>query len=104
MRTVAMAKTTPKCGVKQLKICIIGAGMGGLACALALAKAGFERIEVFEFASNLGFVGAGIQLAPNMTRILDRLGVWGEIEKEAVVLNETSIRRKYRVDSPRTGY
>jgi len=66
--------------------------MGGLTCALALAKAGFENIEVYEYASNLGFVGAGIQLAPNMARILDRLGVWRDIEKEAVVLNETSIR------------
>ena len=66
--------------------------MGGLTCALALAKAGFEIIEVYEYASNLGFVGAGIQLAPNMARILDRLGVWEDIEKEAVVLNETSIR------------
>jgi salicylate hydroxylase len=69
--------------------------MGGLTCALASAKAGFQNIEVYEFASNLGFVGAGIQLAPNMARILDRLGVWREIEKEAVVLNETSIRRAY---------
>lgn len=67
--------------------------MGGLSSALALAKAGFENIEVYEYASNLGFVGAGIQLAPNMARILDRLCVWRDIEKEAVVLNETSIRR-----------
>jgi salicylate hydroxylase len=67
--------------------------MGGLTCALALAKAGFENIEVYEYASNLGFVGAGIQLAPNMARILDRLGVWRDIEKEAVVLDETSIKR-----------
>ena len=68
-------------------------GMGGLTCALALAKAGFQIIEVYELASNLGFVGAGIQLAPNMVRILDRLGVWKDIEREAVVLNETSVRR-----------
>ena len=64
-----------------------------MTCALALAKAGFENIEVYEYASNLGFVGAGIQLAPNMARILDRLGVWRDIEKEAIVLNETSIKR-----------
>ena len=68
--------------------------MGGLACALALAKQGFTHIEVYESASNLGFVGAGIQLAVNLIRILDRLGCWSEIEKEAVELEETSIRRK----------
>ena len=66
--------------------------MGGLACALALAKQGFTHVEVYEAASNLGFVGAGIQLAVNMVRILDRLGCWSEIEKEAVDLEETSIR------------
>ena len=66
--------------------------MGGLATALALAKQGFRQIDVFESASNLGFVGAGIQLAPNMARILDRLGVWSEIEREAVDLKATSIR------------
>lgn len=78
--------------VLNLKICIIGAGMGGLTTALALAAAGFRDIEVFESASDLGFVGAGIQMAPNMARILDHLGVWQEIASEAVVLNETSIR------------
>ena len=95
---------------KDLHIAIIGAGkshgvvillleltkklgMGGLACALALVKQGFTRIEVYEAASNLGFVGAGIQLAPNMARILDKLGCWADIEKEAVDLKETSIRR-----------
>ncbi|KAK4991277.1 hypothetical protein LTR66_006590, partial [Elasticomyces elasticus] len=67
--------------------------MGGLACALALAKQGFKNIQVYEYASNLGFVGAGIQLAPNMARILDRLGVWSEIEKEATNILETSIRQ-----------
>ena len=68
--------------------------MGGLATALALAKQGFTKIDVYEAASNLGFVGAGIQLAPNMARILDRLGVWKEIEAEAVDLKETFIKRE----------
>ena len=67
--------------------------MGGLATALACAQKGFKNIDVYETASNLGFVGAGIQLAPNMARILDRLGVWSDIEKEAVDLKETSIRQ-----------
>ncbi|KAI9730283.1 MAG: hypothetical protein M1818_008186 [Claussenomyces sp. TS43310] len=78
---------------KDLRVAVIGAGMGGLACALALAKQGFTHIDVYEAASNLGFVGAGIQLAPNMARILDRLGCWADVEKEAVDLKDTSIRR-----------
>ncbi|KAF2769825.1 FAD/NAD(P)-binding domain-containing protein [Teratosphaeria nubilosa] len=79
--------------VLDLEIAIVGAGMGGLATALALAKQGFRNIDVYETASNLGFVGAGIQLAPNMARILDRLGVWKDIEREAVDLKNTSIRQ-----------
>ena len=58
--------------------------MGGLTCALALAKRGFKNIDVYEYASDLGFVGAGIQLAPNMARVLDHLGVWKAIEAEKV--------------------
>ncbi|RJE18356.1 monooxygenase [Aspergillus sclerotialis] len=77
---------------KDLRIAILGAGMGGLTCALALAKEGFKHIEVYEYASDLGFVGAGIQMAPNMARVLDRLGVWAGIEREAVDIKETSVR------------
>lgn len=68
--------------------------MGGLASALALAKNGFTNIHVYETASDLGFVGAGIQLAVNMARILDRLDCWSQIEKEGTDIQETSIRRK----------
>jgi salicylate hydroxylase len=67
--------------------------MGGLACALALANKGFANIHVYENASNLGFVGAGIQLAPNLARILDQFGVWAPIEAEATDVTETSIRQ-----------
>jgi salicylate hydroxylase len=66
--------------------------MGGLASALALAKSGHTSITVYETAPGLGFVGAGIQLAPNMARILDRLGCWKQIASEAVQCSETSIR------------
>ncbi|KAF2846468.1 salicylate hydroxylase-like protein [Plenodomus tracheiphilus IPT5] len=77
---------------EKLRIAVIGAGMGGLAAALSLAKAGHKNITVYEHASNMGFVGAGIQLAPNMARILDRLGCWEAIEAEAVQCANTSIR------------
>ena len=66
--------------------------MGGLACALALAKKGFKDVNVYENASGLGFVGAGIQLAPNLVRILTRLECWSQVEDEATDVRETSIR------------
>ncbi|KAI1365485.1 FAD/NAD(P)-binding domain-containing protein [Xylaria arbuscula] len=78
--------------VKDLRISIIGAGMGGLACALAFAKKGFKKIDVYEQASNLGFVGAGIQLAPNLARVLDRWGCWAKIHAEATTVTSSSIR------------
>ncbi|KAF2126129.1 FAD/NAD(P)-binding domain-containing protein [Dothidotthia symphoricarpi CBS 119687] len=76
----------------NLRIAVIGAGMGGLSTALSLAKAGHKNITVYENASNLGFVGAGIQLAPNMAKILDRLGCWQKIAAEAVQCANTYIR------------
>jgi salicylate hydroxylase len=66
--------------------------MGGLATALALAKSGHKNITIYETAPGMGFVGAGIQLAPNMARILDRLGCWKQIADEAVQCGDTYIR------------
>ena len=73
--------------------------MGGLTTALALAKEGFKNIGVYEYAPDLGFVGAGIQLAPNMARILNRLGVWQDIATHATSLAEISIRGRKQVHS-----
>ena len=70
-------------------------GMGGLCSALALAREGYHNIDIYEYAPNLGFVGAGIQMAPNLARILDKLGVWNEILSESVQINETSVLGMY---------
>src|SRR6266853_1283394 len=75
-----------------LRVAIVGAGMAGLATALALAREGFENIDIFETASDLGFVGAGIQVAPNLSRVLQNLGVWDLLKDDAVEVKETSIR------------
>jgi salicylate hydroxylase len=75
-----------------LRIAIPGGGMAGLATALSLAQKGFEHIDIYETASNLGFVGAGIQVAPNLSRVLKSLGVWDHIKEDAVEVKETSIR------------
>lgn len=55
-------------------VAIIGAGLGGLTCALALARAGRE-VVVYEQAPQLGEVGAGITLSPNSSRIMIALGL-----------------------------
>jgi salicylate hydroxylase len=52
---------------------VVGAGIGGLAAALALARRGFG-VDVFERAPALQEFGAGLQLSPNATRALARLG------------------------------
>ncbi|WP_048441825.1 FAD-dependent monooxygenase [Caenimonas sp. SL110] len=53
---------------------IAGGGIGGLAAALACARAGWEPL-VFEQAHELSEVGAGIQLGPNATRLLHAWGL-----------------------------
>lgn len=68
--------------------------MGGLASALAFARKGFKHIDVYENAPNLGFVGAGIQMPPNVICVLDHLGCWAEIEKDCTDVKATSIRRE----------
>ncbi|KAJ7230358.1 hypothetical protein GGX14DRAFT_582956 [Mycena pura] len=75
-----------------LHIAIVGAGMSGLATALALAQSGFTHVSVYETARDLGFVGAGIQVAPNLARQLQRLGVWEHLATDAVDLEESSVR------------
>ena len=56
------------------KIGIIGGGIGGIATALALRQAGVDAV-VYEKASRLQEVGAGMMLWPNATRVLRELGL-----------------------------
>ncbi|GAA1963923.1 FAD-dependent oxidoreductase [Agromyces allii] len=58
-----------------MKIVIIGAGIGGLATALSLGRAGFEDVTVIERASELRPLGVGINLLPHAVRELTELGL-----------------------------
>lgn len=59
-------------------VLVVGGGIGGLTTALCVARRGLS-VRVLEQASAYGEIGAGIQLAPNATRVLGRLGLLDRI-------------------------
>ena len=68
-----------------MRIAIIGGGIGGLAAALFLRKAGLEA-TVYEQAAALHAVGAGVVVSPNMVRPLAALGLADKLDAFAVRL------------------
>jgi 2-polyprenyl-6-methoxyphenol hydroxylase-like FAD-dependent oxidoreductase len=57
-----------------VRVAIVGGGIGGLTAALSLVAAGLD-VDVYEQASGISEVGAGIQVSPNASRILHGLGL-----------------------------
>ena len=68
-----------------LRIAIVGGGLGGLAAALFLRRAGLHA-TVYEQAPQLREVGAGIVIAPNLVRPLVQLGLVDQLPAFAVRL------------------
>lgn len=62
----------------DVDVVVVGGGIGGLANALALTRKGL-RVRVLERAAAFGEVGAGLQIAPNCTRILEHWGLLDEV-------------------------
>jgi len=69
--------------MSNLPILIAGGGIGGLSAALALALKG-RRVRVLEKAPEFGEIGYGIQMGPNVSRMLDRLGLLKALEPHSV--------------------
>ncbi|WP_326569366.1 FAD-dependent monooxygenase [Amycolatopsis rhabdoformis] len=70
----------------ELRIAVVGGGIGGLAAAAFLARAGLA-CTVYEQAAALGEVGAGLVASPNLVRLLRRLGVLPEFLARAVAID-----------------
>ena len=68
---------------KDIEIAVIGGGIGGLAAAISLLQAGFD-VHVFEQSRVMREVGAGLQVSPNASRVLHRLGLADELAKLGV--------------------
>ena len=64
---------------QSFEVTIVGGGLGGLCAALSLRQRG-ARVTVVEAAPELGEIGAGIQTAPNASRILIGLGLRAQLE------------------------
>ncbi|WP_279483607.1 FAD-dependent monooxygenase [Aureimonas sp. SK2] len=56
------------------RIAVVGAGLGGVAAAALLQKAGFQ-VDVYEQAPAFSRVGAGIHMGPNVLKIFRRIGI-----------------------------
>lgn len=69
---------------------IAGAGIGGLTAALALARRGL-RVRLFEQSEQLHETGAGIQLTPNASGILNALGLGQQLAPHVVVPQELRV-------------
>jgi salicylate hydroxylase len=70
--------------VKDPDVIVVGGGIGGLSAAFALARTGLS-VRALERSSEFGEVGAGLQLAPNCTRILDDYGLLDEAKRLGVL-------------------
>jgi len=95
---------------KTLKVGVVGAGIGGVTLAAALAQRGIE-VHLFERAAAFGEVGAGIQMTPNAVKVLNALGAHDALAAvgflpEALVgrnweTGEESFRIPLKADCPR---
>lgn len=74
-----------------MRAIVVGAGIGGLAAALSLRRAGHE-VTLLEQSRRLTEIGAGIQLAPNATRVLRRLGLLDTVAEQSTRPAHVSFR------------
>jgi salicylate hydroxylase len=67
----------------RIPFLVVGGGIGGLATALALSRKGYP-VHLIEKAHEFSEIGAGIQIAPNGSRMLYELGILTELSTYAV--------------------
>ncbi|MEV0973202.1 FAD-dependent monooxygenase [Microtetraspora glauca] len=71
---------------------VIGAGIGGLTAAAALATRGWT-VTVCERAPSVEPVGSGLAIAPNALRALDTIGIGDRLRELAALQGVAGIRR-----------
>jgi 2-polyprenyl-6-methoxyphenol hydroxylase-like FAD-dependent oxidoreductase len=79
---------------RRAKALIIGAGIGGLAAALACHQRGMQ-CEIYEQSDTVNELGVGINILPNAVRELSGLSLLGQLDQAGV--------RTRRASTPMTG-
>ncbi|KAG0652763.1 Oosporein biosynthesis 4 [Hyphodiscus hymeniophilus] len=77
-----------------MKVIIVGCGLGGLSCAISCLKEGLQ-VTILERAPEILPVGAGIQIPPNATRVLNYYGLEEQLEKSGAIRIEDRLLRRY---------
>lgn len=80
----------------KLQIAIVGAGIAGLAAAIALKHHPAVDVQIYERAAELREIGASIALGPNGMRTLDRLGVHNALDDSVAFRNKSRHPMIYR--------
>jgi 2-polyprenyl-6-methoxyphenol hydroxylase-like FAD-dependent oxidoreductase len=70
---------------------IVGTGFAGAAAAILLAEGGVH-VELFDAKTEVGALGSGITIQGNAIRILDRLGVWDELQTQVYPFDALGLR------------
>ncbi|KAK6439588.1 hypothetical protein LTR95_004198 [Oleoguttula sp. CCFEE 5521] len=80
MSSIPIKQQRQRTNETRLKIIVVGAGLGGVGAAIALLLAGHE-VQIFEAASEIAEVGAGIQVLPNSSRVLQSWGMKDSLDR-----------------------
>jgi 3-hydroxybenzoate 6-monooxygenase len=72
-------------------VLIVGGGIGGLSCALALARGGFGSL-VLEQSRQFGEIGVGLHVAPNALNVLRALGVEAAAKRHALLIERIVLK------------
>lgn len=75
-----------------MKVLIVGAGLGGLACAIACRREGID-VEILERSPEIREIGAGIQVPPNGTRIMRDFDLLPQLLEKGTQVQEVHFRR-----------